>query len=127
MATKKKTTIDKPYKTIKDNPEVFEAGQALVTDIKENPDGSSTLVLDFTREQLDLILDVSLRKAIVEGLKATDAESTNYANILNVVVCAKEFAKLATKWEQSDSFDWRPKASKSLAKLNEALAKIERS
>lgn len=126
MATRKKVTT-KPYKTINDNPEVFAESTTLVTDIKENPDGSSTIQLEFTRDQLDMLFDVSLRQALVQGLKSLDADSAQYANLLGAVARANEFAKLATKWETSDTMDWYPKVSKALAKLNEALAKIERS
>ena len=126
MATRKKVTT-KPYKTINDNPEVFDPSTVLVEDVKENLDGSSTIQLKFTQDQIDVLFDVSLRQALVQGLKSLDADSAQYANLLGAVARANEFAKLATKWETSDSMDWSPKVSKALAKLNEALAKIERS
>lgn len=125
MARKKPVT--KTYKTVQDNPEVFGPSNTLVSDIKENPDGSSTIQLEFTRDQIDMLFDVSLRNALVEGLKSLDADSAHYANLLGAVARANEFAKLATKWETSDTMDWSPKVSKALSKLNEALEKIERS
>jgi hypothetical protein len=122
---KKATT--RSYKTINDNPEVFDPSVALVEDIVENEDGSSTIQLKFTRDQLDVLFDVSLRQALVQGLKSLDEDSAHYANLLGAVARANEFAKLATKWETSDTMDWSPKVSKALSKLNEALEKIERS
>jgi hypothetical protein len=126
MATRKKP-VTKTYKTIDDNPEVFDPSAVMVEDIKENLDGSSTIQLKFTQDQVDMLFDVSLRQALVQGLKSLDADSAHYANLLSAVARANEFAKLATKWETSDSMDWTPKVSKALAKLNLALEKIERS
>jgi hypothetical protein len=123
----RKKPVTKTYKTVQDNPEVFGPSNTLVSDIKENPDGSSTIQLEFTRDQIDMLFDVSLRNALVEGLKSLDADSAHYANLLGAVARANEFAKLATKWETSDTMDWSPKVSKALSKLNEALEKIERS
>jgi hypothetical protein len=123
----KKKPITKPYKTINDNPEVFDRSTTMVTEVVDNPDGSSTIQLEFTEDQKDILFDVCLRNGLVNGLKALDADSAHYANLLGAVARANEFAKLATKWETSDSMDWSPKVSKALAKLNEALAKIERS
>ena len=115
------------YKTIQNNPEVFSAGTALVSDIVDNPDGSSTIQLEFTQDQKDILFDVCLRNAIVEGLKSLDKDSSHYANLLGAVSAANKFAKLATQWQESDKLDWSPKVAKSLAALNAALEKIERS
>jgi hypothetical protein len=93
----------------------------------DNPDGSSTIQLEFTQDQKDILFDVCLRNGLVNGLKALDADSAHYANLLGAVAAANQFAKLATKWETSDTMDWSPKVSKALSKLNEALEKIERS
>lgn len=123
----KKKSITKTYKTINDNPEVFDAGTSLVSEVVDNLDGSSTIHLEFTQDQKDILFDVCLRNGLVNGLKALDADSAHYANLLGAVSRANEFAKLATKWESSETMDWSPKVSKALAKLNEALAKIERS
>lgn len=123
---KKKLTQSK-YKTIQDNPEVFSAGEALVSEITDNPDGSSTIQLEFTQDQKDILFDVCLRNAVVEGLKSLDKDSSHYANLLGAVTAANKFAKLATQWQESDKLDWSPKVAKSLAALNAALEKIERS
>jgi hypothetical protein len=123
----KKKPVTKTYKTITENPEVFDPGYTLVTEIVDNPDGSSTIQLEFTQDQKDILFDVCLRNGLVNGLKALDADSAHYANLLSAVAAANQFAKLATKWETSDTMDWSPKVSKALSKLNEALEKIERS
>lgn len=115
------------YKTIKKNPEVFE-GTSLVTDLVENDDGSATIQLEFTRDQKDMLWDVCLRQAIVNGLQHIDQKSEEYASVLNlkteVIEQSRVVLECLTLWETDDSFDYSPVITNEVQKLRKLLSKL---
>jgi hypothetical protein len=115
------------YKTIKKNPEVFE-GTTMVTDLVENDDGSATIQLEFTRDQKDMLWDVCLRQAIVNGLQHIDQKSEDYSSMLNLKTEVIEQSRVVldclTKWETCDDFDYTPVVQSEVQKLRELLSKL---
>jgi hypothetical protein len=115
------------YKTIKKNPEVFE-GTTMVTDLIENDDGSATIQLEFTQEQKDMLWDVCLRQAIVNGLQHIDQKSEDYASVLNlkteVIEQSRVVLECLTMWETDCDFDYSPVIANEVQKLRDLLSKL---
>lgn len=115
------------YKTIKKNPEVFE-GTSLVTDLVENDDGSATIQLEFTQDQKDMLWDVCLRQAIVNGLQHIDQKSEEYSQSLNlkteVIEQSRVVLECLTLWETDCEFDYTPVVQGEVQKLRELLSKL---
>ena len=129
MATRKKKNKESDYKTIKDNPEVFDVGHSYVSDVKEHKDGSATIQLELTQDQAAILWDVCLRNAIVNGLEKIDGESAAYSEQLaakrHLIDQVRNVMELITTWETTEDFDWTPKVAGEVQVLREMLSKIE--
>ena len=119
---------DKKYKTPAENPEVFLEGETVVEEVLENEDGSATIQLKFTQEQRDMLFDVCLRQAVVNGLQKIDLESAEYSEHLSakskVIEQARVVAEVLTCWETSEDFDYSPMCAAEVALLRDLLAKL---
>jgi hypothetical protein len=119
-------TKESQYKTIGSNPEVFQNHTCMVSDIKDNPDGSSTITIDLDIEQRDMFWDVFLRSALVEGLKTIDANSARFAEQLKLIEMTQKLVDMLVKFETSDEFDYSPKVSNYVKKVQKQLDKISK-
>lgn len=123
-----KELLAEDYKTPADNPEVYLEGDAFVTDVTENPDGSATIQLQFNREQVDMLFDVCLRQAVVNGLQNIDSKSQEYSEMLSaknkVIEQARVVTEVLTAWETMEDFDYSPMVAAEVALLRDLLAKL---
>ena len=124
----KEVLSESQYKTINGNPEVFSNEKALVSEVKENMDGSATIQLEFTQEQRDMLFDVCIRNVLVNGLKSIDKESEEYSNELKLRSVVIDQVRLTleaiTLWETSDDVDWVPRCAGEVQILREMMAKL---
>ncbi len=124
----KEITKESQYKTPSSNPEVFNDGNAFVTSVDEHEDGSATIQLEFTREQRDMLFDVCLRQAVVNGLKKIDEDSEEFSESLGarnqVIDQARVVLEWITHWETDCDLDWEPSVAVEVQKLRELIAKL---
>ncbi len=124
----KEITKESQYKTPRDNPEVFDSCTSMVQDVIENEDGSATISLEFTKEQRDMLFDVCLRQAVVNGLKSIDEESAKFAESLGlrnqVIDQTRVVLECITAWETIDDLDWSPGVANEVEVLRKLMAKL---
>lgn len=99
-----------------------------VTEVDEHEDGSATISLRLEKQDVDMLMDVMLRNAIVNGLKKADVESFEYSEYLaaksKVIDQTRHVVEMITYWETSDDFDWNPMVAAEVQLLRELLAKL---
>lgn len=112
-------------KTIRDNPEVWHSS-ALVSNVVENPDGSATITLDLEADQRDMLWDVFLRSAIIEGLKTVESKFHLYSEQLKTIDMTSELVDKLIEFETSDDIDFADEISDDVKKLKKQLNKINK-
>lgn len=118
---------NKPYKTIGKNPEVFDT--MMVTSVEEQKDGSAIINLEFSEEQRNMLFDVFIREAMIEGLKSVDSKSEKFSEELSikrqVIDQTRVVLECISHWETSDDYDWSPNVANEVQLLRDLMARLK--
>jgi hypothetical protein len=98
-------------------------GSMMVTDMQELPDGSANVHLNMTSDQVQALMSVFIRAAIVEGLNQTEQKTKDFSTNLSIVNKVRDVMEAITLWETSDDYDWTPNVGPKVQELRELLSK----
>lgn len=92
-----------------------------VEEIKKNEDGSATVIIDGSDEDMNKLFEVFFTQAVINGIKATAADNEKEIAKMEALKVAREFEFMMRMWEGMDSFDYSPSCEEKRKELEKAL------
>ena len=94
-----------------------------VEEIKKNEDGSATVTIDGSEEDMKKLFEVFFTQAVINGIKATAADNEKEVAKIEALKVVREFEFIMRMWEEMDSFDYAPSCEEKRKELEKALEK----